>query len=396
VTIERADFDTITEQDLRELVEAQVPEGLRLDFKLTQYGNSDSDKRELLKDISAFANTQGGHLLIGVEETGGVATALTGIDIDTDKEILRMEQILRSGLTPPLSNLRIRTIPLASEQKVLLLRVPRSWNPPHRVSAGDVNRFYIRHSAGVHEASMEELRALFSQSASALEQARRFRDERVRLVCDGRGPRPLEGNGRFFLHIVPVAAFSGMVHLDMQQVPTRINAFGLLGVQLGMTPRYNYYGCINEMGGNESGGYTQVFRNGALEATMAGIVMEGQTGRHYVYALDLEMYIFQKLSSYIMGLRDLGVPPPLIIMFTLEGVQGAYYAVARSYLPRSESPLPEPILALPECVMEDYGTNSDHERAVRPAFDALWNAAGYSECQFFNEDGVWDGKWHPS
>lgn len=82
MTIERADFDTITEQDLRELVEAQVSEALRLDFKLAQYGNSDSDKRELLKDVSAFANAQGGHLLIGVEETGGVATVLTGIDIE--------------------------------------------------------------------------------------------------------------------------------------------------------------------------------------------------------------------------------------------------------------------------------------------------------------------------
>jgi len=250
MTIERADFDSITEQDLQELVEAQVPEGLRLDFKLTQYGNSDSDKRELLKDISAFANTQGGHLLIGVEETGGVATTLTGIDIDTDKEILRMEQILRSGLEPPISSLRIKAIPLATGQKVLLMRVPRSWNPPHRIIAQGVKRFCIRHSAGVHDASMEELRALFSQSASALEQARRFRDERIRLVCDGRGPLTLERKGRFFLHIVPVAAFSGMVHLDMKQVFTRFNVFGLLGLPGGMTPRFNYYGFINKMGGD--------------------------------------------------------------------------------------------------------------------------------------------------
>ena len=35
MSIEQADFDSIEERDLQELVDAQVPEGLRLDFKLT-------------------------------------------------------------------------------------------------------------------------------------------------------------------------------------------------------------------------------------------------------------------------------------------------------------------------------------------------------------------------
>ena len=38
MTIQKSDFESVTEQDLQDLVDAQVPEGLRLDFKLTQYG----------------------------------------------------------------------------------------------------------------------------------------------------------------------------------------------------------------------------------------------------------------------------------------------------------------------------------------------------------------------
>jgi hypothetical protein len=386
MTIERSDFDSIMEQDLQELVEAQVTEGLRLDFKRTEYGKSDSDKRELLKDISALANSHGGHLVLGVKEIEGIAKKLVGVDIDTDAEILRMVQITRNGLEPPIPGIRIRAIPLATGRKVLLVRVPRSWNPPHRVTAQGINRFYIRHSAGVHEPSIEELRVLFNQSASALEQARRFRDERIRLVTEGRYQRPLEGGGRLFLHIVPLSAFSGVVHLDIEQVYAKNDAFRPLGAS-GMIPKFNYYGFVNERGGDKNDGYTQIFRNGSVEATKAGIVRE-HDGYHIISGLGLERQVFVRFSSYIMGLRDVGVPPPLIIMFTFEGVLGARYVVESDYY---GPPLPEPVLALPECVLEDYGTEIDHHRAVRPAFDALWNAIGEPRSLFFNEDGLWDG-----
>ena len=109
MSIDRGNFDDIEEADLQELVAGQVTESLRLDFKLTQYGNSDSDKGELLKDASALANSHGGHLVLGVEETEGVATDLKGIEgLNLDAELLRMEQILRSGLEPTVSGIRMK------------------------------------------------------------------------------------------------------------------------------------------------------------------------------------------------------------------------------------------------------------------------------------------------
>jgi hypothetical protein len=389
MSIERADFDSINDEDLQELVEAQVPEGLRLDFKLKEYGKSDSEKREFLKDLSALANSHGGHLVLGIEEVSGVAKAVVGIaHIDPDAEILRMEQIARNGLEPPISGLRMKAISLASERCVLLLRVPRSWNPPHRVVAQGSNRFYIRHSAGVHEPSVEELRTLFTQSVLALEQARKFREERLKYILDRRGERPLEGGGRLIIHIVPVAAFSGAIHLDVEQVHAQHKAFRPIG-SMDMTPRFNYYGFINERGGEQNRGYTQVFRNGSLEATKANIVRE-RNGSRFISGLALERQIFEVFSPYLMGLRDVGVPPPLIIMFTFEGVGSATYKLAK--YPRDyDQRLPEDLLFLPECVLEDYGTEADHHKVVRPAFDALWNAIGYSRSQLFSKEGLWVG-----
>jgi hypothetical protein len=390
VSIEKTDFDSIEERDLQELVDAQVPEGLRLDFKLTIYGRTDSEKRELLKDVSALANSHGGHLVLGIEETEGVATNVIGVDIDADAEILRMELILRNAIDPPISGIKIRSIPLAIGRKVLLLRVPRSWNPPHRVTAQGINRFFIRHSAGVHEPSIEELRALFNLSASALEKAQQFRNNRIGVVVNGEGHRPLVGEGRLFIHIVPTAAFSGIVHLDVEKIHEMRNIFWPLGSS-GMTPRFNFYGFINERGGDQNHGYTQIFRNGALEATKANIVRD-RDGHLFISGLKLEKDVFEYLSPYINGLRDIGVPPPLIIMFTFEGVKGAHYIVTSDLWGGNDLPLPDNVLFLPECLLEDYGTDLEYHKAVRPAFDTLWNAIGYSKSQFFNENGLWVGR----
>lgn len=390
MTIERGEFDALSLADLQELVTAQVPEGLRLEYKRELYRSSDNDKRELLKDVSSLANSHGGHLLLGIEEVGGVATQISGVDcLDLDAEILRMEQIIRSGVEPVISGIRIKTISVDQNHSVFVLRIPKSWHPPHRVVARGVNRFYIRHSAGVHEPSIEELRALFTQSFSALEQAHRFRDERIARVCAGEDDRPLLSGGRLFLHIVPTAAFSGIVNLDIETVHSQHTSFHPFG-STGMSPRFNYYGFINERGGDDNHGYTQIFRNGCLEATKAGIVRE-RDGQRGIPGLGIEEQIFRVLSPYICGLRDVGVPPPLIVMFALEGVRGVHYHVQRNSWGDYEPPLPVDILHLPAAFIEDYGEEVDYHRAVRPAFDALWNAIGYSSSQFFNNDGLWVG-----
>ena len=386
--IDKSDFDSVTEQDLQVLVEAQVPEGRRLDFKLTQYGTTDSEKRELLKDVSALANTQGGHLIIGVREKEGIATEVVGVsDIDPDAEIQRVEQIIRSGLDPPVLGIRTKAVRLPNGENVIIIRIPRSFNPPHRVAAQGSNRFYVRNSAGVHEPGIEELRTLFTQSASALKDARKFRDERLALISQGLASRLLSENGRFILHIVPVAAFSGMIYLDVEDIFDQRDSFPPIA-SMGRTSTFNLDGFIDHRGDDR--GYTQVFRNGALEAIVAGIADPDYDGKRWIAGEELEREIFNLLSPYINGLRTLGVPPPLILMATFDSVEDAEYRVGLSTY-RRDPRLPRDQLRLPECLLEEYGSEVDHHSAVRPAFDALWNAIGYVRSQWFNQDGFWVG-----
>jgi hypothetical protein len=159
---------------------------------------------------------------------------------------------------------------------------------------------------------------------------------------------------------------------------------------MGMTPRFNFHGFINERGGDKNYGYTQIFRNGVLEATRADIVVNrGQL--MFIPGEEFEQKIIGALPSYINGLREIGVPPPLIVMFSLEGIRNVFYAVTATTGGRYDTALSDNSFFLPECILEDYGTDLDYHKSVRPAFDALWNAIGYPKAMSFNEEGRWLG-----
>jgi hypothetical protein len=393
VSISRLNFDGVSESDLAELVIGQVPEGLHLDYKRDTYGTSDADKRELLKDVSAFANANGGHIIVGMDETEGVASNLCGIKTaDIDVEVSRLDQIIRTGIEPRIPGCRLRAIPLSSQSHAIVIRIPRSWRLPHRVCSQNSNRFFIRNSAGSHEASMDELRHLFTLSVSAIDRARAFRAERMALITSGSGSRPLAGNGRFILHIIPLSAVSSTATVDLAHVYSNRGAFWPLGCDSGST-RYNFDGLIIESGGEINDGYTQVFRSGIVEATIACLV-NNRTEKPGIAGLSFERYVFNSFGKYIDGLKSLNVEPPLIIMCTLEGVEGADYHVVNSIFNHGITPIDRSILHLPDCIIEDFSAdNADYHRAVKPAFDALWNTIGYSESRFFDKDtGLWKGR----
>ena len=386
--ITRTNFDDVDEADLVELLEVGVPEGLMIEYKRDVYGNSDAEKNEALKDISSFANSSGGHLIIGIAEADGVPTELGGLPgIDLDAEILRLENLLRDGIEPRIVGVRIRRISLATGESALILRIPRSWNPPHRVTARNVNRFYVRHSAGVHETSIEELRHLFLASADIEDRIRAFRADRLQRVAANQGGVPIANEGRLILHIVPFAAFSGGPTVAPQDAYNLRRYFEPIG-SAASTPQYNFEGFINIRGGDECHGYTQVFRNGTIEGTKSSVLRE-RNGTRLIPSGSFGDSIITALTAYTNGLRELGIPAPFVVLLTLTGVEGAVLGLDDRYLLEDAEPIPCDELRLPEISIQEFGTVADCQTAMRPAFDALWNAIGFPQCTLYDDNGLW-------
>jgi hypothetical protein len=385
-------FDDIAEADLVQLI-GVVGEGLLIDYKRDAYGRSDADVKEFLKDVSSFANTSGGHIVIGMSEEEGVASSLSPLRENVDQELQRLENLVRDGIEPRIVGIRMKAVPILSGGYAVVIRVPRSWNTPHRVSARNTNRFYGRSSAGAYELSIPELRGLFLLAPSLQESVRNFRDDRLARVAAGRGSAPLLAHpGTMILHVVPVSAFANPQQIDLNRAMELQESLRPMGT-MGFTPRLNFDGFVNLRGAETPSlpGYTQLFRNGIIEAVRVGILREHEK-QLLLPSIPFERYPIEVIPMYLDALRGLEIAPPVILMITLLGMEGSVLGVSNEEnLFDPPPPFDRSKFDLPEIVIEEYGSSEDYIRAVRPAFDAMWNAAGRMRSPHFDESGLWVG-----
>jgi hypothetical protein len=135
------------EADLEALVRDEVPEGLHLDYKDSRAfeGFHDKQKNELAKDVSAFANSDGGVLVIGIQEKDNKPVA---VDEGLDPTAVRreaVEQVIQSRIQQRIDGVRVHAVPLLSKGQgrvAYVISVPASDRAPHM--AHD-NKYYKRY-----------------------------------------------------------------------------------------------------------------------------------------------------------------------------------------------------------------------------------------------------------
>jgi hypothetical protein len=114
-------IDAIKVNDLQNLVEIGRPEDRHIDFKLNW---SKAAFAELAKDDCAFANTDGGDIIIGMSEADGIAAKVLGVDCNAvDRQIRNTETGIRSRIEPPVSGMRVRAISLDDGKIVFVIRI---------------------------------------------------------------------------------------------------------------------------------------------------------------------------------------------------------------------------------------------------------------------------------
>jgi len=387
--IER-DIDQITEEDLQSLIDNSVLEGKTIEYKQELPTSRDSERKEFLADVSSFANANGGDLVYGIVEDRnvGIPKALRGFDIkNVDQEIARLDNMIRNGIEPRIPSYVIKPVILTNSKTVMIIRVPKSWISPHRVTFKGHDKFYSRSSNGKYPLDVAELRIAFNLSETIIERIRKFREDRILNIFANETPIPLYDGGKIVLHLVPITSFGPARSCRISEIDPYDNRMAPM-YSSARRYRYNLDGILTYSVDYEekASSYVQLFRNGIIEA------VEGRLLRRkkelYIPSVAYEEELIRSLPNYLAMLRTLNVELPIFLFLALVHVRGYSMAIDRSKLLVHEVyAIDRDVLVLPEIIIESYDVRA--KEILKPCFDYIWNACGFPRSLNYNEAGEW-------
>lgn len=160
---------TYTKKEIDNFISSNAEESINLDFKrgdALRKGATDKErekiKSDIAKDVSAFANSDGGIIVYGIEEKNHKADSLHFVDgNEFTKEML--EQIINTRIQRKIDGLIIDPIRYNNkiEQTIYVVKIPRSINAPHITSDKKFYRRYNFESVAMEE---YEIRNLYSRT----------------------------------------------------------------------------------------------------------------------------------------------------------------------------------------------------------------------------------------
>ena len=373
-------LESIDIRTIHMLIDNGIKEDRTLDYK-----QEIPRPERLLSDVCAFANTDGGDLVIGIAEEGGAPTGIIPLNVENaDKEKLKIEQIISNGLEPKLYGCRLKEVVVDNVTQVLILRVPSSWSRPHRVK--DSRRFMVRHESGNDDMDITELRGAFQLSASVPERMRFFREKRVDDIIVGESARPLTPGIQVILHILPLSAFVGSDRLIGTVDPARIIPMG--GYHGTITHRINLDGSIAFLKTREDlfMSYTQMYRNGIMESALS---FPARGGNKIFDIWYIEREIINAIRRAFDIYKEIDLQPPFFIFLCVNGLSGATLgdgAPLSQFFNANRSSDRDRLL-IPEIAIDEYPEHPDV--AARPLLDMLWNGFGAKGSSSYDENGKW-------
>jgi predicted HTH transcriptional regulator len=197
----------INEYDLKELISLGIPESKTIEYKNDLPGNLDDEKKEFLADVSSFSNSNDGLIIYGIEAKDGIPIIIRGINDINEKDIIRIDNIIRDGITPRIPGIKIHKLLLSTGLSVVIIKIPKSWISPHMVSYRGSSRFYSRHSAGKYRLDVNEIRSAFLASETITNKIKDFHIDRLNKIISNDTPIPLPDGAKVILHIIPINNF---------------------------------------------------------------------------------------------------------------------------------------------------------------------------------------------
>jgi len=390
-------------KDIQSLVDDEVQEGKRLEYKRDLPGTSPEEKAEFLRDVSAFANASGGYLIYGIDEkldgdgkNTGIPKEILGLEnINCDEQISRLTHILNDCLSPRISGFIIRELQIDDNSYVIFAYIPDSWLAPHMITFRTKSPYYVRTSRGKVPMDVPEIRRAFISSATLRNEIFAFRAGRIGAILSGETPVVLFPAPKLVLHVVPLSSFSENLSFDIRSYEKilRLDPFG----RGAGDNRYNLDGYCTFTPSDDKGrssAYTQFFRNGCIESVDSRFFGDSfeDLGNKFIRATGLEIRILNVILEYQAVFSKMMVAPPIYVMLSLLGIKD--FKISHKDLDfgyHEARKVDRDNIIIRELELGEYYENeADLASQLKYIYDQVWNSSGLPRSLNFDKDGHWN------
>ncbi len=364
----------ITINDIFDLVKNEVYESNSLDYKRELHIDTPAEKRELLSDISSFANTIGWDIIYGITEEDGKPIQISWIDGNIDNLKLSIEHIVQNWLEPKVK-IDVHTIKTIEDKYILIIRILQSLNKPHRVIYDNHDKFYGRSSSWKYRMDTSDLRRSFLFSNSLSERIYNFKRNRIMDIASNIWtPVPCLNDAKMILHIIPLTSFSEKISISVFD-----ENFNTSPMQSSWrNQKYNLDWKVFYSPWDQTNSYVQIYRTWIIEAVMC------YTNSDQFKVLGYSFYeetIINYLNQYLTILNSFWITAPFYVFLSFTWIK--WFTITErerwfNHIYTTE------ILEVPEMAIEHL--NNDLNKLLKPMFDMVWNAFGYTRSFNYNKE----------
>lgn len=314
-------LNQITLDDIEKLVSSRCSEGPTLDFKQAFPSADDKGTRDFLADVTAFANTDGGDLIIGVKEDGnGVATELVGINPEgLDEAVRRVEDQVRSCVDPRVPMFTVQQVYLTNGKIVLVMRVGASLIAPHRITFKGSSRFYRRGNRSNYEMSTAELRQAFAASIDLPNRIRDLHRKAVEATTGKDMPCRIKTAPIAVLTMAPLSVLREPRDINWTRETAVAPPDGTITpcITIGLDRLIAHSPIEEETGSARAWAINH--RRGYLD--FAWMIGHQARGEKYVWPKYFQPELTKAATKSIQTLNSFGIEGPWIAMLTLSGIR---------------------------------------------------------------------------
>jgi hypothetical protein len=400
----RKDPEAWVIDDVQALVDNQLPEGQRVEYKRELHLDTKTQKSEAAKDVSGFANAQGGILIYGVDEDESDEPLPTEVQPLAEPGLrTRLENVLDSVLEP-VPDYRIGVVP-AGDGYVMVVSVKAHGGRPVMDQGYGEYRYFRRSGTRTRPMSADEIAA---SHVAAVSRRRRLDARLIDLPIVASavsGAVTTDELDRLRMHAPEPTPFHSVIVASLDGPDELIG------------PEWMTKHAFEEDTQGHRGGGGRTIRSGyGFRITAHGLVehvaLEGEAPEQDLVQLRVAIYragvvewvrrysrdfqipsrslaedVFNALRYAGQVFTEVGYGGDVVVWVRIDNATDATLAIARDYDFDAKPARVSAVSAEAEVSVHDL--REDTTGVTRRAMDRIWQGFNHPRCLLFDESGEW-------